>query len=268
MKAPHLCLIVLLFSFITSSIFAQQDHLEVEGDVKIRGDIDIHNEEDTTSLYIGEHAGENVIAFIPLANTYVGVSAGRNNLSSTNAFFGYSAGSNSTNGQNSFFGGNAGINSKRGANAFFGTNAGADNDGRDNSFFGHQAGFNNVGNLNSFFGKDAGLNNAGGTRNVFIGPLSGPADSGDSLDRSIAIGYMAKVNCSHCAVIGGTGAEAVNLGIGLSTPAVRLDVDDIIRVGGATYPTTGEGLELVYDPNQNLGLIQSYDRNLDAWGKL
>ena len=59
-----------------------------------------------------------------------------------------------------------------------------------------------------------------------------------------------------------------NVGLGITAPAVRLDVGDIIRVGGNTWPTVGKGVELAYDPNNNIGFIQVYDRGLAEWGDL
>ena len=52
------------------------------------------------------------------------------------------------------------------------------------------------------------------------------------MDRAIAIGYRAKVNCSNCAVIGGTGADAVKVGIGTSSPTSALDVEGDANISG------------------------------------
>ncbi len=42
----------------------------------------------------------------------------------------------------------------------------------------------------------------------------------DSLDRAIALGYSAKVDCHSCAVIGGVHENAVRVGIGVDSPRV------------------------------------------------
>jgi hypothetical protein len=38
--------------------------------------------------------------------------------------------------------------------------------------------------------------------------------------------------------------------------------------GTPTYPTSDEGMELVYDPDLNRGAIQVYDRDASSWGEL
>lgn len=59
-------------------------------------------------------------------------------------------------------------------------------------------------------------------------------------------------------------------GIGKSSPSVQLDLGDMMRVGGATWPGpgTGEGMEIAYDPASNTGYIQSFDRSASTWGKI
>jgi len=57
------------------------------------------------------------------------------------------------------------------------------------------------------------------------------------------------------------------VGIGTPSPKVQLDLTDMLRVGGCTWPApgSGEGLELAYNPTNNLGYIQSYDRTTSSW---
>ncbi len=223
---------VLFIFFVLSNYnsISQQNHLDVEGHTKIRGNIDINHAFDTTSVYIGRNAGVNNIAFLGAdLNTFVGSNSGNKNLQGlNNSFFGATAGYfNLSGSRNSFFGSYAGYGNTMGSqNSFFGSLAGYENvTGTNNSFFGKSAGFENTtGSDNSFFGLEAGYYNAMGTRNTFIGKEAGSASGIDSLDRSIAIGHKAKVACSHCAVIGGTEDESVNVGIGTTTPFKRLDV--------------------------------------------
>ncbi|NQT26267.1 tail fiber domain-containing protein [candidate division KSB1 bacterium] len=59
-----------------------------------------------------------------------------------------------------------------------------------------------------------------------------------------------------------------NVGIGIMNPVVKLDVPDIIRVGGFTWPDSGVGLELAYNATVNQGYIQVYDRSHQTWGNL
>ncbi len=285
----HFPLIVITI-FCSLTIFSQQNNLDVEGHAKIRGNIDINHMDDTTSVLIGRNAGINSDFSNETHITFVGSNSGFNNTTGIqNSFFGFESGKENTTGYaNSFFGWHAGLENTEGfGNSFFGNGTGNENTiGTHNSFFGNSVGlFNTSGNENSFFGTNAGLYNQSGdknsafgslagvdntigNRNTFIGSRADVLTLGDSLDRAIAIGYNAKVDCSHCAVIGGTGVDAVNVGIGINNPDVKLDVSDIIRVGGNAYPTSGKGLELVYDSTNHTSLIQSYDRDLNQWGKL
>ena len=233
------CLLLLVFAANA------QNHLDVEGHAKIRGNIDINHMDDTTSLYIGREAGMITDFSVRRFNTFVGSNAGlKNTIGNANSFFGrLTGGANTTGGYNAFFGTNAGLDNTEGSfNSFFGSFAGRENTiGIGNSFFGYQNGFNNTeGRNNSFFGLNAGYSNTTGeenssfgrnagslpsnsTRNTFVGVLADQL-SADSLDRAIAIGYNAKVNCSHCAVIGGTGEDTVNVGLGTPNPQSKLEI--------------------------------------------
>ena len=59
-----------------------------------------------------------------------------------------------------------------------------------------------------------------------------------------------------------------NIGIGTTSPYAKLEVSDLTRVGGKTWPTSGKGLELAYDPANNIGFVQAYDRSTSSWGNL
>ncbi|MCB0687169.1 MAG: tail fiber domain-containing protein, partial [Saprospiraceae bacterium] len=83
---------------------------------------------------------------------------------------------------------------------------------------------NSTGGQNTCVGRSSGAGNQFGNRNTFIGASSSLV-SGDSIDRAIAIGYNAKVGCSNCAVVGGTGMDSVSVGIGISNPTQVLDVN-------------------------------------------
>lgn len=61
------------------------------------------------------------------------------------------------------------------------------------------------------------------------------------------------------------------IGIGTTNPKVKLDVSDMIRVQGRTWPSNGKGMELAYYATGNKGYIQVYDRDASPpndWGKL
>lgn len=92
---------------------------------------------------------------------------------------------------------------------------------------------NDYGNYNTAVGAGALSNNIGGTGNTGIGintMLTNTSGSdniavGNGADvvlvnqiQSIAIGYNAKVGCNKCMALGGTGTNAIKVGIGTTTP--------------------------------------------------
>jgi hypothetical protein len=195
-------------------------------------------------------------------NTMVGAFAGKDNTASGNSFFGYASGQNNTTGTgntfigsnsgnlniggaaNSFFGSDAGkANTFGAANSFFGVLTGAANtSGSSNAFFGVAAGeFNTTGTSNSFFGQNAGASNIDGNNNTLLG-LAADVLSGN-LSNATAIGYNAKVSASNSLVLGGTGADAVNVGIGITAPTQRLDVNGNIRFRGNLIPLGPNGVD-------------------------
>jgi hypothetical protein len=62
--------------------------------------------------------------------------------------------------------------------------------------------------------------NITGANNTFIGSFSGPGTSAE-VDNATAIGANALVSASNALVLGGTGAYAVNVGIGTATHHVE-----------------------------------------------
>jgi hypothetical protein len=71
-------------------------------------------------------------------------------------------------------------------------------------------------------------NNTIGSYNIAIGHLADV--SSGNLSNATAIGYNAKVSQSNSLVLGGTGADAVKVGIGTPTPLSTLDVNGTIGV--------------------------------------
>lgn len=58
------------------------------------------------------------------------------------------------------------------------------------------------------------------------------------------------------------------VGIGTTEPGVKLDINGHTRVTNYFWPTSGEGLELAYNPDLNRGYVFAYDRNSSTDGKL
>ena len=136
-------------------------------------------------------------------------------------------------------------------NLYLGTLAGAANGGIQNTMLGDSAGNDNTGDLNVFVGFVAGQTSTGGDRNTFVGSRSGLAntvgndnsffgnnsDAGSgNLNNATAIGANSLVEQNNSIVLGSVngvnGATATtDVGIGVTTPARRLDVNGNIRVG-------------------------------------
>jgi hypothetical protein len=101
----------------------------------------------------------------------------------------------------------------------------SNNTGTGNTASGMEALIHNAaGSFNTALGKGAGFDNTTGSNNTFIG-----ADSGSggqiNLFNATAIGANATVTANNALVLGGTGANAVNVGIGTTAPTEPLEVN-------------------------------------------
>ena len=170
-----------------------QVHLDVEGDAKIQGRVDISAIDDSTAIYLGRDAGVNSQHFLRQWNTFLGFEAGTNNTSgSYNTFIGSRSGNtHTTSFYNTFLGANAGTsNVDGGLNTFLGYQAGRSNQsGHHNTFVGQNAGWANKGSDNTILGSQAGLSVSSGSGNLILGRYAGSAIvHGDS---NICIGVSA-----------------------------------------------------------------------------
>jgi len=76
-----------------------------------------------------------------------------------------------------------------------------------------------------------------GTNSTYLGYLSGPSSNG--LVNATAIGYNAHVAASSSLVLGGTGDDAVKVGINTTTPTQALDVNgNTIRIRQDRTPSS------------------------------
>ena len=105
---------------------------------------------------------------------------------------------------------------------------------------------NTVGFQNTASGAMALLNNVTGINNTALGFGAGPDTNSPSLTNATAIGAKAVVSASNALVLGGTGVNAVNVGIGTATPSSTLDVRGtgsftglVTFAPGQTFPGTG-----------------------------
>jgi hypothetical protein len=122
-------------------------------------------------------------------------------------------------------------------NTLVGDGAGQDNTGDENVLVGFVTGQRNTtGNGNTFVGSRAGKDNTLNTRNTFIGAN---ATGSNGLTNATAIGANAFVTQNNTIVLGSVmgingGTANTDVGIGITNPARRLDVNGIIRVGSTT----------------------------------
>jgi hypothetical protein len=97
--------------------------------------------------------------------------------------------------------------------------------GHDNTASGDSAlAGNTTGSFNTASGESALSSNTTGSFNTAFGYAAQVASS--NLTNATAIGAHATVGASNALVLGGTGSNAVNVGIGTTTPIATLDVED------------------------------------------
>jgi hypothetical protein len=106
---------------------------------------------------------------------------------------------------------------------------------------------------------------AGANAAIVLGRgVSDSAPLVNNIDSSLAIGF----NDTTATLFVGTDHR---VGVGLTDPAVTLDVSDMIRIQGRNYPDypdSGAGLEIAYWPPGNTGIIQAYSRETSSFGNL
>lgn len=254
-------LLISFLSTLLSFAVAAQLRLNVEGDAQIRGSLDLVQGPDDFSIFIGPEAGMSDNG-LNNQSIFIGPYAGRANVNGLySTFIGYEAGLQTTIGlSNTFIGHSTGYhNLSGGANTFLGNYAGYNNlTATGNTFLGHQAGSINVsGEFNTYVGHSSGYFSESGTGNTYIGFRTGSLNPGTNFDNAIAIGNGARVNCSGCAVLGGLGQSAVNVGIGTSTPRGALH---LLTIGDppAGLSATENGLLLGVAGTASYKWIQSY----------
>jgi hypothetical protein len=145
-------------------------------------------------------------------------------------------------GQSALFANGGDSSSTANANTAIGYGAASSNTtGYSNTAIGAQSLYRNTGGVyNTAVGGLALLNNTGttttGDYNTALGYASGPTTA--NLSNTTAIGANASVSESNALVLGGTGANAVKVGIGTAAPAYTLDAAGTIRSssGGFMFP--------------------------------
>ena len=134
--------------------------------------------------------------------------------------------------------------------------------GQSNVAVGDSALYNNTVSNNTAIGYRAGMMNTTGTNNTYLGYLA--EASANNLSNATAIGANAVVGASNSLVLGGTGANAVNVGIGVTTPSVKLHQDNgnatatyhKFTAGTTTGQTSSDGFDVGVDASGNAVLNQ------------
>jgi hypothetical protein len=122
--------------------------------------------------------------------------------------------------------------------------------------------YTSVGNYNTAAGFNAGVSNTTGYSNTFIGAFA--EGIAGNLANATAIGYNAKVSGSNCFVIGGTGADAVNVGIGVTEPAEKLYVNGAITLKNGNYTNITNGATTPV-PQGGAGTIVFNESHFYGW---
>lgn len=184
-----------------------------------------------------------------VSNTFVGTSSGISNTTGTlNTYLGAYCGNQGTTGAgNTMVGGSAGNSNTTGSyNSYFGSNAVLiGSGGNANTIMGYQSGYNSgAATANTFVGNQSGYNTTAGG-NTFIGYITGNANTtgtfntylgynsqgSPTLTKAAAIGYNANVTANNSMVLGGTGVDAVKVGIGVTAPQAELEVNGYTKLG-------------------------------------
>ena len=153
------------------------------------------------------------------ANTYLGYHAGRLATGSNNVFLGKQTGKDVTSGENNTIIGSEALylNTLAWGNTAVGFRTLYNNTKYGNVAVGDSALYlSNIGGRNTAIGYQSGLTNTSGSNNTFLG--YGSDVTGGGFTNAAAIGYNAKVGASNSLILGGTGTDAVSVGIGLTTP--------------------------------------------------
>ncbi|WP_229379885.1 hypothetical protein [Fibrella forsythiae] len=187
---------------------------------------DLSRSKGSYNVYLGSSAGYGGYPDGTNHNVVVGDSAGYNNATSGSVFVGSKSGYTNRIGRvNTYLGFQSGYSAVADSNTFVGYQSGyATTTGRGNTFIGTASGRSNSGGShNTFVGNGAGPAGSNSDDNVYIGYNTEQRDTdalATNLHNSTAIGSGSKVAISNALVLGNN----VNVGIGTSAPATRLEV--------------------------------------------
>jgi len=198
----------------------------------VSGNVGIGTESPGATLDVAGHIWQTGIG----ESVFIGQGAGVNDDLSNNAnvFVGYQAGNANTTGS---------WNTASGSIALY-----SNTTGELNTACGVEALYDNTTGIgNTASGWEALFSNTTGSNNTALGYLADVTTG--NLTNATAIGYNAKVATSNSLVLGGTGVDAVNVGIGLTNPSATLDVVGTVQI---------------VDGNQSSGKVLTSDANGNA----
>lgn len=201
----------------------------------------LKNATGTENTAVGYHALYSVTSSI--SNTAVGTEALLSNTASANTAVGFRALRENTTGDGMVAIGTSALY----LNTF----------GNNNTSVGQSSLFNNsTGSDNTAIGQSALVANTTGSKNTAIGTGSGV--STNNLNKTTAIGYNAIVATSSSMVLGGTGVDAINVGIGTTSPARTLHINAVMRLEPIpTAPTSPGKGDIYFD--STLNKLRVYD---------
>ena len=218
--------------FISISQLFSQVRLDVEGDAKIEGLLQLTATPVDSSIFIGFNAGKKDDGTFK-ENVFIGNNAGeRNSSGADNVFVGATAGKlNQTGTFNTFIGGNAGEGNSSGSN---------------NVFVGYVAGTSNSsGGANTYIGRFAGQNTKTNSFCTFLGFNTGHPDGSTSYNNSMALGFDARVTADNYIAIGNTDITSIKGQVNFTTFSdgrfkrrIREDIpglDFILKLRPVTY---------------------------------
>ncbi len=228
--------------------------------------VDLADTDNNTKIQVEESTNEDIIRFDMAGTEFFTMDNGRLEVLNTgrSVFIGEGAGANDdlNINFNVFIGYQAGnANSTGSVNTAIGYKALPSNTGTGNTANGSSSLLNNTtGDYNTASGNSALLTNTTGSYNTALGYNAGVISN--NLTSATAIGYNAKVATSNSMVLGGTGANAVNVGIGTTSPTNNLHIRNIGDASiyiEADYNNDGETdnpfIKLSQDGNSVAGLL-------------